>query len=515
MSHKVNLVRVFTAATGNSTPITLGAAYSQLFMTPAEAGAMDGRVYTYLIIDGNDWELGRGAYTASGTSLARTTIIASRISGTLGTSRIALTGTAQVRFIESAEDMDGVRGTRAVTSTSDVLANSDQGYVVTYSNAAAIAVSLAQASASNLFLAGWATMVQNLGAGTVTITPATSTINGTSTLTLATGMGAFIWSDGTNYRAYFIPARSPLLAANNLSDVTASTARTNLGAANIAGDTFTGPLKLKSGNGAFPVIPLEFGWGNETGSRWRVGLSTSHTLQWGRYDASNTWISTPLEMAIDHTTLSHGTAASNANMFRWGWANASYPHWQWWLLTGGGLSLAFHSSSTGLWQVNAFDVTSTSVTFNVPISKPSGTFLIDHPLDPANKDLAHAFIEGPRNDLIYRGEAVLVAGRATVDIDMASHMTAGTFAALTTNARVTSLQNQDGFARLRPGAIAGGSFEIICEDAASTDAVTWVVMAERNDPYVREIDPNCSRDEATNGRFIVERDKPDYPEEPA
>ncbi len=240
MSHKVNLVRVFTAATGTSTPITLGAAYSQLFMTPAEAGAMDGRVYTYLIVDGNDWEMGRGAYTASGTSLARTTIIASRISGTLGTSRITLTGTAQVRFIEAAEDMDGVRGTRAVTGTSDVLANSDQGYVVTYNNSGAIAVSLAQAGASNLFLGGWATMVQNIGAGTVTITPATSTINGNATLALASGMGAFIWSDGTNYRPYFIPASKPLLAKDNLFGITdTEVAQGNLGASTVGKGLFT------------------------------------------------------------------------------------------------------------------------------------------------------------------------------------------------------------------------------------------------------------------------------------
>lgn len=230
MSHKVNLVRVLTAATGNSTPITLGAAYSQLFMTPAEAGAMNGRVYTYLIVDGNDWELGKGVYTSSGTTLARTTILASRISGTLGTSRISLSGTAQVRFVESAEDMDGVRGTRAVTGTSDVIANSDQGYVVTYSNAASVAVTLAQASASNLFLDGWATTVQNIGAGTVTITPATSTINGASTLVLAQNMGALIWSDGTNYHAYFAPVTKPLLAGNNLSDLpSATTALVNLG----------------------------------------------------------------------------------------------------------------------------------------------------------------------------------------------------------------------------------------------------------------------------------------------
>lgn len=202
MSHKVNLVRVFTAATGNSTPITLGAAYSQLFMLPSEAGAMDDRTYTYLIVDGNNWELGKGAYTASGTTLARTTVLASRIAGTLGTTRITLTGTAQVRFIESADDMDGVRGTRAVTGTSDTLNNSDLGFVVTYSNASAVAVSLAQASVSNLFLDGWACYVKNNGAGAVTITPATSTIDGAATLVLTQNQGALIWSDGTNYQSF-------------------------------------------------------------------------------------------------------------------------------------------------------------------------------------------------------------------------------------------------------------------------------------------------------------------------
>jgi hypothetical protein len=113
--------------------------------------------------------------------------------------------------------MAGVRGTRSVTGTSDALAATDLGYVVTYSNASAVAVSLAQAGTASLY-DGWATWVQNTGAGTVTITPATSTINTAPTLPLATNMGAFIWSDGTNYHAYFLPVSRPLLAANNGSD---------------------------------------------------------------------------------------------------------------------------------------------------------------------------------------------------------------------------------------------------------------------------------------------------------
>lgn len=228
MSDMVDLVRVLTASTGTST-VTLGAAYSQLFMTPAEAGAVDGRTYTYLIVDSNNWELGKGVYTASGTLLSRVTVLASRISGTLGTTKVSLSGTAQVRFVMAAEDISALRGTRAVTGTSDTISNTDLGRAITYSNASAIAASLAQAGTSGLFLDGWTTEVKNTGAGTLTITPATSTINGASTLVLAQNLGAFIWSDGTNYHAYFVPVTKPLLAGNNLSEVIAATARTNLG----------------------------------------------------------------------------------------------------------------------------------------------------------------------------------------------------------------------------------------------------------------------------------------------
>ncbi|MCH6206667.1 hypothetical protein L3V16_22870, partial [Brucella ciceri] len=147
-----------------------------------------------------------------------------------------------------------------------------------------------------------------------------------------------------------------------------------------------------------------------------------------------------------------------------------------------------------------------NVSITGTLSKGGGTFLIDHPLDPFNKNLRHGFVEAPRYDLIYRGTVQLENGRATVDIDVASNMSPGTFAALTTNAVVTSLQNQDGFARLKPGAINGGSFEIICEDEACTDYVSWVVIAERNDPFVKsDLDPNTDSD----GRFVPEFEKED------
>ena len=49
------------------------------------------------------------------------------------------------------------------------------------------------------------------------------------------------------------------------------------------------------------------------------------------------------------------------------------------------------------------------------LSKTSGSFLIDHPLDPENKLLRHNFVESPENLLIYRGKVHLDAeGKAEV-----------------------------------------------------------------------------------------------------
>jgi len=135
-------------------------------------------------------------------------------------------------------------------------------------------------------------------------------------------------------------------------------------------------------------------------------------------------------------------------------------------------------------------------------SKGSGSFKIDHPLAPDDKLLYHGFVEAPRYDLVYRGIALLIDGKATVDIDAESNMTAGTFAALCQNVVVSSLQNQDGFARCKPGDIDGASFVIECEDNTCADRVAWVVIGERKDSHVMSSDMTD-----IDGHLLVEVDK--------
>lgn len=94
-----------------------------------------------------------------------------------------------------------VSAVNAQTGTTYALLNSDCTKEVTFHNASAVAVSIAQAGSGGNFTATCGIQVVNLGAGTVTVTPATSTINLTSTLVIPAGQGALIISDGTNYSA--------------------------------------------------------------------------------------------------------------------------------------------------------------------------------------------------------------------------------------------------------------------------------------------------------------------------
>jgi hypothetical protein len=124
------------------------------------------------------------------------------------------------------------------------------------------------------------------------------------------------------------------------------------------------------------------------------------------------------------------------------------------------------------------------------ITKGGGSFVIDHPLDPANKYLRHSFVESPDMMNVYNGIAVLDAtGEADVQLPI-------WFEALNDDYRYNLtpigapgpnlyVADEVGENRFR---IAGGT--------AGT-RVSWQVTGIRRDPY------------AVHHRVLVEEDKPE------
>ncbi len=111
------------------------------------------------------------------------------------------------------------------------------------------------------------------------------------------------------------------------------------------------------------------------------------------------------------------------------------------------------------------------------ISKGSGTFVIDHPLDPKNKLLYHSFVESPDVKNLYDGIAELDDnGEAIVELPTY-------FDALNTDVRYQFFPVSEAMPNLHIKTeeknnrftIAGG---------VSGGRVSWQVTGNRHDPYI-------------------------------
>jgi hypothetical protein len=158
-------------------------------------------------------------------------------------------------------------------------------------------------------------------------------------------------------------------------------------------------------------------------------------------------------------------------------------------------------SSKNWWGRNSNEFSYRSGNFNVvgALSKGSGSFKIDHPLESKTDThhLVHSFIEGPQADLIYRGKVDLVAGSATANIDTVAGMTEGTFVALNREVQcfTTNESNWDAV----KGSVSGNILTIESENSESTATISWLVIGERKDQHMYDTDWT---DE--NGKVIVE-----------
>jgi hypothetical protein len=127
---------------------------------------------------------------------------------------------------------------------------------------------------------------------------------------------------------------------------------------------------------------------------------------------------------------------------------------------------------------------SATTTYVNNLSKSSGSFRIEHPLESLSEthELVHSFIEGPQIDLIYRGVVSLVNGTASVNIDLNSSMTEGTFEALCREVQCFTTNETD-WTPVR-GKVTGNILTIEAQDATSTASISWMVLGERKDKHI-------------------------------
>jgi len=122
----VNRAKMATSTTGTGT-ITLGSAVTG-FQTFADAGITNGMTVRYVIENGDNFEIGSGTYTSSGTTLSRTVTESSNSDSALnlsGSSEVFLTAIAadiDAKLDKSGGTMTGVlaMGSNAITTSSTV-----------------------------------------------------------------------------------------------------------------------------------------------------------------------------------------------------------------------------------------------------------------------------------------------------------------------------------------------------------------------------------------------------------
>jgi hypothetical protein len=128
------------------------------------------------------------------------------------------------------------------------------------------------------------------------------------------------------------------------------------------------------------------------------------------------------------------------------------------------------------------------------LTKSSGSFLIDHPLDPLNQTLRHSFVESPEALCLYRGQVKLDGeGRAIVQLPTY-------FAALTHEQAATVSLTPIGRTPFLSSYEWNDTYTAFTVFGNPNGEVAYLVMADRDDPVMQQL-RQPTEAEKGNGNF--------------
>jgi hypothetical protein len=245
------------------------------------------------------------------------------------------------------------------------------------------------------------------------------------------------------------------------------------------GDELYGVVGYDGTSGNFGRLGLEYygGWMENANGNLATLAGTSHGVQGANINGNHGLLGTDM----------YGVYAVNGNS-NYGW------------IAGESVALQGVNEVSGTWVAFAGPLHAgilhgdVNITGNLHVSgtlsKSSGEFLIDHPLDPENKYLHNSFVESPDMMNVYNGNVILDdSGEATVEMPE-------WFEAL----------NRDFRYQLTPIGLSGPNLYVAEEISGSRFKiaggeagmkVSWLVTGVRQDPY------------SNMNRIPVEEDKPE------
>ncbi|MBN8960583.1 MAG: hypothetical protein J0H71_05580 [Rhizobiales bacterium] len=118
---------ITTTGTGD---VTASVLISNRFNTPAEAGAVNGRSYWWMLEEESDYQIFEGVWTSATQKVSRVTTWQSKIAGVHGAANMNLAGNATLRSVSPAEAFDvmlRVDKAQALTSGQKSQAQSNLG----------------------------------------------------------------------------------------------------------------------------------------------------------------------------------------------------------------------------------------------------------------------------------------------------------------------------------------------------------------------------------------------------